>query len=208
MGKDEEAIVWLRRSIEINRNYSVAHLFLAAARASRPDGGSSRRRRGGSGVRSGLHHRAAPRQSVQLPPGVSKADRALLRRIAHGRCAGGVIRNRRTAIFASSAEEGATGRSSTIRFTSTPGRLLCAITGHPQTAWRTGEFDPKRRFAVGPIDERCAIHCGRAQHATVASIPGNDDSHALDRAVGTFLLHDLALIEAVMRAACLFHANA
>jgi tetratricopeptide (TPR) repeat protein len=31
VGKDEEAIVWLRRSIETNRNYSVAHLFLAAA---------------------------------------------------------------------------------------------------------------------------------------------------------------------------------
>jgi TolB-like protein/class 3 adenylate cyclase len=33
LGKDEEAIVWLRRSIETNRNYSVSHFFLAAALA-------------------------------------------------------------------------------------------------------------------------------------------------------------------------------
>jgi TolB-like protein len=33
LGKDEEAIVWLKRSIETNRNYSVAHFFLAAALA-------------------------------------------------------------------------------------------------------------------------------------------------------------------------------
>ena len=31
MGKDEEAVVWLKRSIETNRNYSVSHFFLAAA---------------------------------------------------------------------------------------------------------------------------------------------------------------------------------
>ena len=31
LGKDEEAVVWLRRSIETNRNYSVSHFFLAAA---------------------------------------------------------------------------------------------------------------------------------------------------------------------------------
>ena len=33
LGKDEEAIVWLRRSIETNPNFSVTHFFLAAALA-------------------------------------------------------------------------------------------------------------------------------------------------------------------------------
>jgi len=33
LGNDEEAIVLLRRSIEINRNYPLAHFFLAAAQA-------------------------------------------------------------------------------------------------------------------------------------------------------------------------------
>jgi tetratricopeptide (TPR) repeat protein len=33
LGQDEDAIVWLRRSIETNRNYSVAHFFHAAALA-------------------------------------------------------------------------------------------------------------------------------------------------------------------------------
>jgi TolB-like protein len=33
LGADAEAIVWLRRSIEANRNYSVAHFFLAATLA-------------------------------------------------------------------------------------------------------------------------------------------------------------------------------
>src|SRR6516164_8488194 len=28
---DEEAVKWLRRSIEFNRNYSLAHFYLAAA---------------------------------------------------------------------------------------------------------------------------------------------------------------------------------
>jgi tetratricopeptide (TPR) repeat protein len=31
LGKDGEAIAWLRRSIEFNRNYSLAHFYLAAA---------------------------------------------------------------------------------------------------------------------------------------------------------------------------------
>jgi hypothetical protein len=35
LGKDEEAAAWLRRSIEFNRNYSTAHLFLAASLAQR-----------------------------------------------------------------------------------------------------------------------------------------------------------------------------
>jgi tetratricopeptide (TPR) repeat protein len=32
-GADAEAIVWLRRSIEANRNYPLGHLYLAAALA-------------------------------------------------------------------------------------------------------------------------------------------------------------------------------
>jgi TolB-like protein len=35
LGRDEEAATWLRRSIEFNRNYSTAHLFLAASLAQR-----------------------------------------------------------------------------------------------------------------------------------------------------------------------------
>jgi TolB-like protein/class 3 adenylate cyclase/Flp pilus assembly protein TadD len=35
LGRDEEAAAWLRRSIEFNRNYSTAHLFLAASLAQR-----------------------------------------------------------------------------------------------------------------------------------------------------------------------------
>jgi TolB-like protein/class 3 adenylate cyclase len=33
LGKDEEAMAWLRRSIETNRNYPISHFFLAAALA-------------------------------------------------------------------------------------------------------------------------------------------------------------------------------
>ena len=33
LGRDEEAAVWLLRSIEANRNLSLSHFFLAAARA-------------------------------------------------------------------------------------------------------------------------------------------------------------------------------
>jgi tetratricopeptide (TPR) repeat protein len=33
LGADEEAVAWLRRSIEINRTFPLAHFFLAAALA-------------------------------------------------------------------------------------------------------------------------------------------------------------------------------
>jgi len=33
LGNDEEAVAWLRRSIETNRNHSTSHFFLAAAQA-------------------------------------------------------------------------------------------------------------------------------------------------------------------------------
>jgi tetratricopeptide (TPR) repeat protein len=33
LGCDEEAVAWLRRSIEANRNYSLAHFHLSAALA-------------------------------------------------------------------------------------------------------------------------------------------------------------------------------
>ena len=32
--------------------------------------------------------------------------------------------------------------------------LLGAITGHPPTAWRTGEFDPLLPFEVRPMNRR------------------------------------------------------
>jgi len=31
------------------------------------------------------------------------------------------------------------------------GRPVCAITGHPPTAWRTGEFDPERESRARPV---------------------------------------------------------
>jgi tetratricopeptide (TPR) repeat protein len=31
LGKDEEAVLWYRRSIELNRNFFLSHCFLAAA---------------------------------------------------------------------------------------------------------------------------------------------------------------------------------
>ena len=33
LGKEEEALAWLRRSTEINTNYPISHFFLAAALA-------------------------------------------------------------------------------------------------------------------------------------------------------------------------------
>ena len=33
LGKDAEAVAWLRRSVETNRNYPLAHFYLAAALA-------------------------------------------------------------------------------------------------------------------------------------------------------------------------------
>ena len=83
----------MAETIDRDQSQFLRHAFLSCRGlgASRPDGGRPRRRRGGSHLRSELHHRTAPRQSVQHQPSVSEADRALLRRIAHGRGAGGVI---------------------------------------------------------------------------------------------------------------------
>jgi hypothetical protein len=33
LGADAEAVIWMRRGIDLNRNYSIAHFFLAAALA-------------------------------------------------------------------------------------------------------------------------------------------------------------------------------
>ena len=36
----------------------------------------------------------------------------------------------------------------------------CAITGHPPTAWRTGEFDPKHAFKMSSMNGREARESG------------------------------------------------
>ena len=41
------------------------------------------------------------------------------------------------------------------------GRQQRAITGHPPTVWRTGEFDPKRAFMTGPMNGRKRRESGR-----------------------------------------------
>ena len=35
-----------------------------------------------------------------------------------------------------------------------------AITGHPRTAWRTGEIDPIETFRIGPMNGREARESG------------------------------------------------
>jgi Flp pilus assembly protein TadD len=42
LGTDAEAIDWLRRSLEANRNYPIAHFFLAAALAQVGELGAAR----------------------------------------------------------------------------------------------------------------------------------------------------------------------
>ena len=41
LGRPEEAISWLRRSLESNRNYPLSHFILAAALANWSDGGGA-----------------------------------------------------------------------------------------------------------------------------------------------------------------------
>jgi Flp pilus assembly protein TadD len=56
LGADDEAVAWLRRSLEANRNYPLAHFHLAAALALL---GSLEEAR--DAIRRGLH-------SIQLSP--------------------------------------------------------------------------------------------------------------------------------------------
>jgi hypothetical protein len=54
--------------------------------------------------------------------------------------------------------------------------LKCAITGHPPTAWRTDEFDPKLRFETGSINGREARQSGiclRACGCAATDHPGS-----------------------------------
>ena len=76
LGKDEEAIVWLRRSIEINPNFSVTHFFLAAAFAHLGRMEEARAAvEAGLTFRSGLHYRTAPRRINTSPAYLKQIER-------------------------------------------------------------------------------------------------------------------------------------
>ena len=65
-GADEEAVTWLRRTLEFNRSYAIAHFYLSAAlELARP----TRRRAGGSpsrtGARSPIYHPPLPRRRAE-----------------------------------------------------------------------------------------------------------------------------------------------
>src|ERR1700733_7116140 len=50
-------------------------------------------------------------------------------------------------------------------------RLKCAKSGHSARTQRTGQIDPERPFAVGPMNRRCAPDCGRRREATDVPFP-------------------------------------
>jgi TolB-like protein/class 3 adenylate cyclase/Tfp pilus assembly protein PilF len=89
LGADEEAAVRLRRSIEINRTFPLAHFFLAAALANlgklNEAGRDSRR----TDARSDLHNPAFPRWPGERQPDFPDRERANHRGHAQGRRAGG-----------------------------------------------------------------------------------------------------------------------
>ena len=61
LGADAEAVAWLRRSIEANRNYALAHFYLAAALALLGRLDEARAAARGTCARSHLHHPPLPR---------------------------------------------------------------------------------------------------------------------------------------------------
>ena len=54
LGRDEEAVVWLRRSVETNRNFPLAHFYLAVSSRTRP-ADEARSAVGRIGAQSDLH---------------------------------------------------------------------------------------------------------------------------------------------------------
>ena len=82
---DEEAVVWLGRSIESDRNWPLAHFFLVAAlanqQAQRCAGGDPGRARS----RSNIHNPTLPRRGRDRRREFHVDSRALLCRHAQGR---------------------------------------------------------------------------------------------------------------------------
>ena len=89
--RDEEAVAWLNRSIELNPNNPVVHFSLAAALgASRPYRRGARSRAGWARTRSELLQRAASSiHDLQRQSRLSRPPRATVRGHAHGGAAGG-----------------------------------------------------------------------------------------------------------------------
>ena len=79
LGDDAEAVSWLRRSIEANRNYSCRSYFsrrcLSAARFA---GSGEGRSKGGTCTRSKLHHPPLPRWRIDRQSDLSRRTRAHL----------------------------------------------------------------------------------------------------------------------------------
>jgi hypothetical protein len=89
LGADAEAVAWLRRSLEANRNNPVAHFHLAAALAllgSLDGEGSSK---GWAFTRSTLHHAPLPLRCSERKSDFPRWTRAHLRVHAHGWGTGG-----------------------------------------------------------------------------------------------------------------------
>jgi TolB-like protein len=99
LGSSEEAVAWLRRSIEANRNFPFAHFSLAAALAQ-----VGRLDEAHSAVKAGLaldptftvSRTQRLLDGYERRPDVSRPNRALSRRHAQGRSAGGVTAARRS----------------------------------------------------------------------------------------------------------------
>jgi tetratricopeptide (TPR) repeat protein len=70
-----EAVTWLRRGLEANRNYSVAHFNLAAAlaRLGRLDHARAAVQEG-LALDPGLHHPPLPRDRLERPSGVPRGS--------------------------------------------------------------------------------------------------------------------------------------
>ena len=99
LGSSEEAVAWFRRSIEANRNFPFAHFSLAAALAQ-----VGRLDEAHSAVKAGLaldptftvSRTQRLLDGYERRPDVSRPNRALSRRHAQGRSAGGVTAARRS----------------------------------------------------------------------------------------------------------------
>ena len=98
LGADEEAVTWLRRTLEFNRNYGIAHFYLGfALEANRPArqraGGAIR---GGTGAQSSIYHPGPlPRRRAERQSDIPEAARADHPSHAEGRDSRGISESRK-----------------------------------------------------------------------------------------------------------------
>ena len=79
LGADAEAVAWLRRSIEANRNYPLAHFHLAAALALLGQLDEARAAaQAGLALDPGFTSPPLPRQRIERQSGLSRRTRAHL----------------------------------------------------------------------------------------------------------------------------------